>query len=79
MQLRRGCDRWGLRSAEHRAPDACWVRRVIFLPPSLVGNDWIILQMNHSIYLAHKHFLLVLIKGIKTEPSEGISKTTRLC
>lgn len=66
--------RWG--------PDACWGAAAgshHFSPPlSLVGNDWIILQMNHSICLAHKHFLAVLIKTIKAEQSERIKKTTRL-
>lgn len=53
--------------------------RIIFHPPlSLVGNDWIILQMNRSICLAHKYFLAVLIKTIKAEQSERIKKTTRL-
>lgn len=72
MQLLHGCDRWGLPSCVpfgalmhagelHRA-------RIIFHPPpplSLVGNDWIILQMNRRICLAHKHFLDKLIKIIK--------------
>ena len=54
--------------------------RIIFhpLPLSLVGNDWIILQMNRSICLAHKHFLTILIKTIKAEQSERIKKTIRL-
>lgn len=56
-------------------PDACWGAAVLqrhFSTPflSLVGNDWIILQMNRSICLAHKHFLVVLITAIKAEQSK---------
>lgn len=49
-------------------------------PPTspLVGNDWIISQMNHGMHHAHKHLLAVLIKSIKAEQPEHIKETIRL-
>jgi len=56
-------------------PDACWARIIFHVPPSvsLVGNDWIILQMNRSICLAHKRFPAESIKSIKLQ-SERMKK-----
>lgn len=45
-----------------------------FTALSLAGNDLIILQMNHSINLFHKHYLQVLIKTIKAKQSVQIKK-----
>lgn len=83
MQLLQGCDRWGLQSSASMGPWCMFGSHgglaSFFTPPApplpLVGNDWIILQMNRSICLAHKHFLAILIKTIKAEQSEQIKKT----
>ena len=46
--------------------------------PSLVGNDWLIVQMNYSICLAHKHFPVLSIRAITAGPSDGIRDAVRL-
>lgn len=69
MQLLHRSDRWGLQSSASVGPWCMLGSRgrhtSFFTPPSLVGNDWIILQMNRCTCLAHKHFLAILIKTIK--------------